>query len=108
MQTAFWKLIYKMGFEDMLCDKPLLFLAILGIRKYVRRQRLPQKGDIFLWENVDIENPRVIQITRYQMLPIVFNLHVVLVYMQMHTMYNNRIISLSIDHMNSFIELFSA
>ncbi len=37
------------------------------------------------WEKVDTENPRVIQITRQQMLQIVFSLHVVLVYMQMHT-----------------------
>ncbi len=40
-----------------------------------------------------------------KMLPIVFSLHVILVYMQMNTnmvMYNKQIISLSIDHMNSF------
>ncbi len=53
-----------------------------------------------------MENPRVIQITREQNVPIIFSLHVVLVYMQirkMTIMYNKRIISLSIDHMNSFI-----
>ena len=57
------------------------------------------------WETVDMENPRVTNVTDY------------LAYMQSwftckctlnDCMYNNRIISLSIDYMNSFIELFSA
>ena len=37
---------------------------ILGIRKYVRRQRLPQNGDIFpMHHGKKVDNPRVIQIT---------------------------------------------
>ncbi len=84
--------------------------------QYARRQRLPKKGDVFqmyhgkksIWR---IGAQYKLHGDKFYRLHLHCNLHVILVYMQMFTkmaMCNHRIISLSIDHMNYFTELFSS